>query len=82
MYAPGEELKAYAEHCVDKYGLRSRIRLKTKVTEAEFDEEGHFWRLSIGDGKTVTARFMVGATGVFTQPKPPTSPGSTPLRAR
>src|SRR5918993_5475858 len=27
VYAPGEELKSYAEHCVDKYGLRSRIRL-------------------------------------------------------
>ena len=23
-YAPGDELKAYAEHCVDKYGLRSQ----------------------------------------------------------
>ncbi len=32
VYAPGEELKAYAEHCVDNYGLRSRIRLNTKVT--------------------------------------------------
>ena len=24
VYAPGTELKAYAEHCVDKYGLRDR----------------------------------------------------------
>lgn len=75
VYAPGEELKAYAEHCVDAYGLRSRIRLKTKVTGAEFDEESHLWRLPTGDGKTVTARFMVGATGVFTKPKPPDIPG-------
>ena len=30
-YAPGRELKAYAEHCVDKYGIRSRIRFSTKV---------------------------------------------------
>ncbi len=27
VYAPGDELKAYAEHCVESYGLRSRIRL-------------------------------------------------------
>src|SRR3954454_11181320 len=58
VYAPGDELKGYAEHCVDKYGLRSRIRLNTKVTGAEFDEENHFWRLPTADGGTVTARFM------------------------
>ena len=38
-YAPGGELKAYAEHCVDKYGLRSRIRFATKVVAAEFDDD-------------------------------------------
>ena len=29
-YAPGAELRAYAEHCADKYRLRSRIRLCTR----------------------------------------------------
>lgn len=71
VYAPGRELKAYAEHCVDAYGLRSRIRLNTKVAGAAFDDEHHFWRLTIDEGETVTARFLVGATGVFSQPKPP-----------
>jgi cation diffusion facilitator CzcD-associated flavoprotein CzcO len=71
VYAPGRELKAYAEHCVDTYGLRSRIRLNTKVTGVRFDDGKHLWRLAIDDGTTVTARFVVGATGVFTQPKPP-----------
>jgi cation diffusion facilitator CzcD-associated flavoprotein CzcO len=71
VYAPGRELKAYAEHCVDTYGLRSRIRFDTKVQTAAYDDERHLWRLEISDGSTVTARFLVGATGVFTQPKPP-----------
>jgi len=75
VYAPGDELKAYAEHCVDKYGLRSRIRLNTKVVGAEFDEDGHLWRLTTGDGQELTARFVVGATGVFSQPQPPDVPG-------
>ena len=30
-YATGRELKAYAEHCVDKYALRPKIRFNTKV---------------------------------------------------
>ena len=75
VYAPGSELKAYAEHCVDAYGLRSRIRLNTKVTGATYDDERHLWRLTIADGESVTVRHVVGATGVFTQPKPPDIPG-------
>jgi cation diffusion facilitator CzcD-associated flavoprotein CzcO len=71
VYAPGNELKAYAEHCVDSYGLRSRIRLNAEVTGATFDDEHHFWRLEMAEGPAVTARFIVGATGVFTKPKPP-----------
>lgn len=75
VYAPGHELKAYAEHCVDAYGLRSRIKLNAMVTGIDFDQECHLWRVSIAEGETLTARFVVGATGVFTQPKPPDIPG-------
>jgi cation diffusion facilitator CzcD-associated flavoprotein CzcO len=75
VYAPGRELKAYAEHCVDTYGLRSRILFDTKVTGATFDDEHHLWHLTTAAGPTLTARYVVGATGVFTQPKPPDIPG-------
>src|ERR1700744_4215650 len=44
-YAPGRELKAYAEHCVDKYAIRSRVRLGTKVISAEFDDRHALWRI-------------------------------------
>ncbi len=71
VYASGRELKAYAESCVDRYGLRSRIRFGTKVTGASFDERDHVWRLTTAAGGTVTARFVVDATGVFTQPTLP-----------
>jgi cation diffusion facilitator CzcD-associated flavoprotein CzcO len=75
VYAPGDELKAYAEHCVDSYGVRPRIRLNTKVVGAEFDDADHLWRLTTAGGEEFTARFVVGATGVFTKPKPPDIPG-------
>ena len=71
VYAPGDELKAYAEHCVDKYGLRDRIRFNAAVTGTEWDEARHLWRLTTAAGDEVTARFVVGATGVFSQPQPP-----------
>ena len=70
-YAPGRELKAYAEHCVDKYGIRSRIRFNTKVLAAEFDDENHLWRVQIEPGGEVTARFLISASGVLTVPKLP-----------
>jgi cation diffusion facilitator CzcD-associated flavoprotein CzcO len=75
VYAPGEELKAYAEDCVDHYGLRPRLRLNTTVTGAEWDEREHVWRLQNGGGPQLTARHVVGATGVLTKPKAPDIPG-------
>src|SRR5580693_3904249 len=70
-YAPGRELKAYAEHCVDKYGIRSRIRFNTKVISTEFDEDHDLWRVQTDPDGEVTARFVVGASGVLTVPNLP-----------
>lgn len=74
VYAPGNELKAYAEECVDRFGLRGRVRLRTRVTAAAFDEDRHLWQLATTRGP-LTARYVVGATGVLTQPKLPDIPG-------
>ncbi len=71
VYAPGRELKAYAEHCVDKYDVRRRTRLRTTVVGATFDDAAHLWRLDLDGGETITARHVVGATGVLTQPQQP-----------
>ena len=70
-YAPGHELKAYAEHCVDKYGLRPKIRFNTKVLAAVFDDDADLWRIETDLGETLTARFLVNASGVLTTPQLP-----------
>src|SRR5258708_25852053 len=59
VYAPGEELKHYAEHCVDKYGVRERIRFGTRITDATFDEPSDTWRLETRDGETISARHVI-----------------------
>lgn len=74
-YAPGHELRAYAEHCVDKYGLRDRIRFGTEVLGATFDEGADEWRLRLDSGDELTARFLINATGVLTVPNMPDIPG-------
>ena len=71
VYASGAELRAYARDCVDKYGLRSRIRFGAKVVGASFDDSRDVWRLETAGGEAIEARHVVGATGVFSQPKRP-----------
>ena len=52
VYARGDELKAYAEHCVDKYGVRDRIRLEHEGRRrASFDEDAHVWRIETAGGR-------------------------------
>jgi cation diffusion facilitator CzcD-associated flavoprotein CzcO len=75
VYAPGEELKTYAERCVDEYGVRRRLRLNTTVVGATFDDDAHLWRLETAGGESISARYVIGATGALTQPKPPDIPG-------
>src|ERR1700751_6425021 len=46
-YARGSELKSYAEHCADRYGITPKIRFNTKVVAATFDDEQDLWLLDL-----------------------------------
>ncbi len=71
IYAPGRELHAYARDLAEKYGVIQRVRFNTKVTDAQFDEDADLWELTTADGETIRARHVVGATGVFNEPRKP-----------
>src|SRR5438445_9175317 len=58
VYAPGQELKGYAEDLVDRFGLRARLRLNTLVRGLAWDDRNRFWSLELGDAGTVTARHV------------------------
>ena len=75
VFAPGAELKRYAEHVADKYDLRRRMRFNTTVTGAAWNEDTHRWEIGIADGAPVAARFLITATGFLSQPKAPDIPG-------
>lgn len=70
-YAPGAELRAYAEHCADKYQVRSRIRFGTRVLGAGFDEPTGLWQVHLDSGETLTTRFLLNASGALTIPNLP-----------
>jgi cation diffusion facilitator CzcD-associated flavoprotein CzcO len=75
VYAPGAELRAYAEHCATKYGLHGSARFNTRIDAAAFDEDERIWRVTTQSGEQLTARHVVDATGVLTHPKRPDIPG-------
>ncbi|WP_067701891.1 flavin-containing monooxygenase [Nocardia jejuensis] len=71
VFAPGSELRDYAESMVDKYGLRARLRLNTTIVAADFDDRNSLWRLSTDGGQQLTARYVVLAVGGLERPKMP-----------
>lgn len=71
LYAPGTELKTYAEHVAAKYDLRRYMRFNTTVEGARWDEETQLWLVSLTDGQTVRTQFLILATGYLCQPKKP-----------
>ncbi|WP_078322448.1 flavin-containing monooxygenase [Mycobacteroides chelonae] len=75
LYAPGAELKGYADKVADKYDLRRHLRYNTSVTAARWYESGQFWTLELEDGTSLTARIVVAATGILSQPKKPNIAG-------
>ncbi len=75
VYAPGAELKNYADKVADKYDLRRHLRFGVDVVAARWDEIGQFWTLEILGKPAVTARYVVVATGILSQPRTPAIPG-------
>ncbi len=75
LYAPGVELKRYAEHVADKYDVRRHMRFNTVVEGARWDDEAQVWRLALAGGETLSSQFLIAATGFLCQPKIPDIPG-------
>ncbi|MGU3290920.1 flavin-containing monooxygenase [Williamsia sp. M5A3_1d] len=75
LFAPGAELKRYAEHVADTYDLRRSMRFGVVVERAEWDDAEQHWVVTTADGETLTGRFLVTATGFLSQPYTPDFPG-------
>ena len=71
IYAPAREIKAYADHCADKYGVRPHIRFGRTVTRTEYDDEHNVWLTHLDDGEVVSSRYFVSASGLLVEPKMP-----------
>jgi cyclohexanone monooxygenase len=70
-YAPQPEILKYANHVADRFDLRRDIQFDTRVISAELDESTNLWSVTTSDGKTVTARYVVLATGCLSNARKP-----------
>ena len=85
LFTPGPEIKRYADDVADKFDVRKHMRFNTVVEGARWDEEASVWRIAIADSDTsigssrerssLSARYLITATGFLSQPKVPDIPG-------
>jgi cyclohexanone monooxygenase len=81
-YAPQPEILKYANHVADRFKLRSDIQLNTRVDRAVFDENAGSWQVTTSDGKTVTAKYVVLATGCLSNARMPDIKGLSDFKGK
>lgn len=74
-YAAQPEILSYIRHVADRHDLRKDVVLRTRVTQASFDEDASRWHIRTDRGHEVAARFCVMAVGCLSVPKFPEVPG-------
>jgi len=75
VFAPGAELKKYADHCARKYGVHPHMRFNAEAIDSTFDTAKHQWVTTLKSGDVIRSRYLVLATGGLTIPKLPQIPG-------
>lgn len=75
LFSTGAEIKQYADNVADKYDIRRHIRFNATVESARWDEEAKLWSVTLADGDSLTARYLITATGFLSQPFTPEIPG-------
>ncbi|HEY8073986.1 MAG TPA: NAD(P)/FAD-dependent oxidoreductase [Labilithrix sp.] len=76
QFAPQSEILAYLETCVERFGLAPHIRYGAEVKSCRFDDDDGVWHVALASGETITARVVVGASGLaLSRPTLPDVPG-------
>lgn len=73
-FAEQPETERYLNHVVDRFDLRRHIDFGITVSSARWDASASVWNVSC-DGASLSARFLVAATGVLSVPFYPDVPG-------
>ena len=71
VFAESWEIQDYLLGVVEKWKLRSHMRLGTEIVEARFDEETGAWTLTTDQDETFTVRVVISGVGGLVDPAPP-----------
>ena len=74
-HATQPELLAYAEHVVDRFGLRPHLRLNTRVTDLVWEESTSTYTLTTEQGGNEEFDVVISALGLLSVPRYPEWPG-------
>lgn len=74
-YPAGAEVLSYLNFVADRLDLRRDIRLNTWVQSAHYDEESNTWAVTLADGTTLVAKYLISGMGVLSQAIYPDIPG-------
>jgi cyclohexanone monooxygenase len=74
-YPTQAELLKYARYVADRFDLRRDIHFQTRMSSASYDETTRSWHVRTEDGHSISAHFVVMATGCLSSTKLPEIPG-------
>jgi cation diffusion facilitator CzcD-associated flavoprotein CzcO len=72
----------YLNYVADKFDLRKYMQFNCNVEAMHFDAARDQWRLTIGDGRELTCRFVVLAIGLLSVPTMPRLEGLDDFKGR
>jgi cation diffusion facilitator CzcD-associated flavoprotein CzcO len=70
-FAPQPETLRYLNFVADKFDLRKYMQFNCRIKAMHFDEQHDLWRVSVSDGRTLTARVVVAGIGPLSTPSLP-----------
>jgi 4-hydroxyacetophenone monooxygenase len=84
FFSQQPELREYFERCSVKYNIRDKIRFRTEVALARFDEGASQWSVALrsadGSVETIAVAAIVSAVGQLNRPKLPELEGRDAFR--
>src|SRR6202045_5388504 len=82
LFSAQPEILSYANHVADRFDLRRFITFTARAHAAIFDEASGRWTVHTSIGETVTARYIVMATGCLSTGRVPAFPGIETFEGR
>jgi 4-hydroxyacetophenone monooxygenase len=78
-FSKQKDILGYIEGCVERYDVRSHLRLGVNAEEARYDEESQTWTVTVanadGDREELTSNILITAVGQVNTAKLPTIRG-------